>query len=161
MQVLAVLATQLGQQAPALLHVDEALRIVLPPLDLVAQGARQVGHLDGGSGQTGVVALEGLAAGQRGAGPAEQFQGPALAGGVEQFQCLECGVAVGGGVGQSVLLHAQGGLFVGVLQVGGGDLLHLVAQDVRFAGPLLGIAAEPGQSLVDRMDLAPDRLAPG
>ena len=107
-QVLAVLAPQLGQQTAALLHVDEALRIVLPPFDLVAQRAGQVGQLDGGGGQAGVVALEGLAAGQRGAGAAEEVEGSALAGGIEQVQRLESGVAVGGGVGQAVLLQAQG-----------------------------------------------------
>ena len=37
-----------------------------------------------------------------------------------------------------------------------GDLLHLVAQHVRLAGPLLGIAAQSRQRLVERAQLAPD-----
>ena len=40
--------------------------------------------------------------------------------------------------------------------MGGGDLLHLVAQDVGLAGPLLRVAAQPGQRLVERAQLAPD-----
>ena len=36
------------------------------------------------------------------------------------------------------------------------DLLHLVAQDVGLAGALLGVAAQPGQRLVERVQLAPD-----
>ena len=45
-EVLAVLAPQLPEQAPALLHRGQALRVVLPALDLVAQRAGQVGELD-------------------------------------------------------------------------------------------------------------------
>ena len=155
-QVLAVLAPQLGQQAPALLHVDEPLRVVLPALDLVAQGAGQVGQLDGGGGQAARVALERLAAGQGATGATEQVDRPALAGGVDQLQRLERGVTVGGGVGQPILLEPQGGLLVGIVEVGLRDLLHLVAEDVRLAGPLLGVAAESGQRLVERVQLAPD-----
>ena len=134
----------------------EPLRIVLPALDLVAQGAGQVGDLDGGRGQTGVVALEGLPAGQRATGATEQVDGPALARRVDQLQCLERGIAVGRRVGQAVLFQPERGLFVGILQVGGGDLLHLVAQDVGLAGSLLGIAAQSRQRLVECEQLAPD-----
>ncbi len=130
--------------------------IVLPALDLVAQAAGQVGQLHGGGGQTGVRARERLASGQGGAGAAEQVHGSPLAGGVDQLERLERCVAVGRGVGQAVLLQAQRGLLVGILQVGVGDLLHLVAQDVRLAGPLLGVAAQGGQCLVDRLQLAPN-----
>ncbi len=103
-----------------------------------------------------MVALERPAVGQRTAGPAEQVDGSPLAGGVDQLQRLERGVAVGRGVGQAVLLQTQAGLFVGVLQVGVGDLLHLVAQDVGLTGSLLGVAAQAGQRLVERLQLAPD-----
>ena len=50
-QVLAVLAPQLAEQPAALLDLGEALRIVLPSLDLVTQRARHVGQLDRGRGQ--------------------------------------------------------------------------------------------------------------
>ena len=89
-------------------------------------------------------------------GAAEQVEGPALAGGIDQVQRLERGVAVGGGVGQTVLLQTQRGLLVGILEVGGGDLLHLVAQDIRLPGALLRVTAQPRQRLVERVQLAPD-----
>ena len=155
-EVLPVLTPQLAEQAPALLHLDEALRIVLPAFDLVAQSTGEVGELDGGRGQAGVVALEGLPARQRAAGATEQVDGPALARRVDQLQCRERGVAIRRSVGQPVLFEPEGGLLVGVLQVGAGDLLYLVAQHVGFAGSLLGIAAESGQRLVECEQLAPE-----
>ena len=89
-------------------------------------------------------------------GATEQIDGPSLAGGVDQFQRLERGVAVGPGVGQAVLFQPQRGFLLGVLQVGVGDLFDLVAQDVGFTGPLLGITTQSGQRLVERVQLAPD-----
>ena len=106
-EILAVLPSQLRQQAAALLHVDEPLGVVLPPLDLVTQRARHIGQLDGGGEQAVVVALERPAPRQQGAGPAEQVQGPAVAGGVQQVKRLEGRIAVGGRVGQAVLFQAE------------------------------------------------------
>ena len=77
---------------------------------------------------------------------AEQVQGPAVAGGIDQLDGPEGGFAVGGGVGEAVLLPAQGGLLVGILEVGGGDLLDLVAQDVGLTGALLGVAPRPASA---------------
>ncbi len=150
-QVLAVLAPQLGQEPAAFLHVDQALGVVVPPLDLVAQRARQVRQLDGGRGQARVVALEGLAAGQRAAGTTEQVEGPALAAGVDELHGTERRVAVGRGVRQAILLPAERRLLLGVLEMGGADLLDLVAQDVGLAGPLLGVAPQARQRLVERV----------
>ena len=68
---------------------------------------------------------------------------------------------VGAGVGQALLLEAQRLLLPGILQLGHGDLLHLVAEDVGFAGPLLVVAAERGQRVVQRPQLAAQTRAPG
>ena len=103
-----------------------------------------------------VVALERLPAGQGSAGTPEQVDRPAVSGGVDQLQRLERSVTVGGGVGQAILLEPQGGLLVRIVEMRLCDLLHLVAEDVRLAGPLLGVATESRQRLVERVQLAPD-----
>ena len=154
-QVLAVLAPQLGQQAAALLHLGEAGRVVLPALDLVAQRAGHVGQLDARRSQPVAVGVEDARTGERRGGPRQQVERAALARRrIERQGRTERGLAVGRGVGQAVLLEPQRGLLVGILEAGRRDLVHLVAQDVGLAGPLLRVAAQGGQRLVERAQLA-------
>ena len=162
-QVLAVLAPQLGQQAPALLHVDQALRVVLPALDLVAQRARQVGQLDGGGGQAarGSSSKASRPARALPARPSRSRAPPSPPRGraAPRPRAPPRGRPPASARRSSSRRRAR--LLVGVLEVGGGDLLHLVAQDVGLAGPLLGVAAEAGQRLVERAQLARAWPAPG
>ena len=65
-----------ARQSPPLLHLRQAVRIVLPPLDLVAQRAGHVRQLDRRRGQPLAVFVEGLAARQRPGGAPEQRRAP-------------------------------------------------------------------------------------
>ena len=67
------------------------------------------------------------------------------------------GLPVGGRVGQAGLLLAQQVVLVGVRELGGGDLGHLVAQDVGLAGPRLDVAPEGGQRRRDVAQPGPQR----
>ena len=157
-EVVAVLAPQLRQEAPALLDKAQALRVVLPALELVAQRPRHVGQVDGCPVQALAVGVESLPARQGSTGAPEDVEGPALGpGGVDQLHGGERSLAIGRRIGQTVLLPAQRHLLVGVLHVRGGDLVHLVAQHVRLPGPLLLVAPERRQPIVEGADLAPQR----
>ena len=141
-QVLAVLSPQLRQQPPPLLHVPQASRVVLPPFELVAQRSSHVGELDGGRGQALAVGVERLAAGEPAGGAAQPVEHAALVRArVHQLHRREGGLAIRPGIGQTVLLETERRLLFGVLEVGGLDLGHLVAQDVGLACPLLVVAA--------------------
>ena len=78
-QVDAVLAAQVGQEAPALLHGDQAFGIVLPSLHLVAQAAGDVGEVDGRGRDPLPVLVEGLPAGQQPRRLGQAGQHPAVA----------------------------------------------------------------------------------
>ena len=144
-QVGPVLAAQLAQEAPALLHPGQPGRVVLPRLHLVAQRAGHVGDLDRHGRQPLAVCLEGLVPGQRGRREPELVQGAALAQcGLELFHRAEGRLAVRPGVGQTVLFAAQHRILVGVFEVGRHDLVDLVAQDVGLAGALLLVAPQRG-----------------
>ena len=92
-------------------------------------------------------------------GPAQQVEHAAVA--ADELGGQQPALPVGAGIGQALLLEAQGLLLPGVVQLGHGDLLHLVAQHVGLAGALLVVAAQRGQGLVERPQPAAQGAAPG
>ena len=142
-EVVAVLADEVAQQLAAGPHGSEALGVVLDAVAEVADLRRHVVQLGQQRGQPAGHGAVGRPATERGEPGGDGVATGAIRG--------ERGV--GGGsrlpvperVGQRVLLGGQPGLLLGIVDAGGVQLGHLVAQEVGLAGPRALVAPERSQ----------------
>ena len=91
--------------------------------------------------------------GQRGLGPGDLVAAATV--GAEGVERGGRRLAVGGGVGEGVLLGVEAIVLVGVVEGGRLQLRELVAQQVDLAGPGAGVAAQLGEAAVDLGQVGP------
>ena len=107
------------------------------------------------------VAFEQLVPVQRAGRFAQQVERATLSRGrVDPLGGERRGVPERAGVREALLLQAQRRLLVGIVQMGGGDLVDLVAQHVGLAGPLLLVPSQLRQRGVDGAPPAAQVLHP-
>ena len=144
------------------MDLGQTLRVVLPRLHLVAHGTCHVGELDRHGRHPFSIGAQSLSTTEQLRGAAEQIhrspvvrRTPGTVAALEKRNGGRGRLTVGRCVGQALLLESQRNLLVGVVESGRFDLGQLVPQDIGFPGPLLRIASERPQRLVERGELAP------
>ncbi len=147
----AVLAAQVVEQLAPLADQGQALRVLLDQLGRDAQLGRGVGQLGGQGAEPLLVGLERAAPAEGGDGHAQRVGRRPFAG--EGLERQRRGLAVGGGVGQRVLLGPQRLVLVGAGDGGVVDLGHLVAHEVELACPVALVAPEARQLVAKPGDL--------
>ena len=115
-QSLAVLAAQVGQQTSPGLHLGQTRRVVLPGLDHDPELAGHVPQLGQSRSEADFPLGKGRTAAQGHRSPAEEIERRRVVPPVPQLGQGEGGrLAVGGQVGQAVLLSLQRLFLVGVI----------------------------------------------
>ena len=136
-------------------HLGQALGVVLPRLDHLAELRGDVGGVGLDGGQSGGQVGQGARPGQGATGGADLIEGTAATGGrgprgtagpspsassAARASAAACRWA--DGLGQPFLLRGQHGVLVGVVEAGPVDLRQLVAQQIDLAGPGPVVAAQ-------------------
>ena len=160
-EVVAVLAAQVAQQLAALAHLGEALRILLDRLADVADLGDDVVEL-GEQRRRGASAT----APNGGRPPSvDQRRGEGVAAAAvvgQRFVRRRAGLAVADGVGEGVLDALEGGVLVGVVELGGRRARRPGTAAGRSPAPARAPPAERGQLGVElgRAGPAPARSGP-
>ena len=146
-EVVAVLALEVVQELAPGPDGCEALGVVLDPLGEGAEVAQHVVELDRRRAEAVVGGGERRPALELGDGDAESVQHPAV--GRDGVEGAGGGFAVGGGVGEEVLLRLQRAVLLGIVDAGGGELGGLEPQQVDLAGTAALVAAQERQLVED------------